>query len=195
MLQKLQLPYIKSQGYVNIRCSWILGCPAEVKLDEEQPDPNKGNQLMPTNAAFKKAFQELFPDELVPSVIGVACCAQFALSRAKIRERPLEDYKRYRQWLLHTPLEDSVSGRIFEYSWHIIFGKQHRHCPNAKDCYCNVFGLCNLECGADDLCAERWKLPPYSTLPKGWPEIGWDGETRGPDELKILQNVSISPAI
>ena len=193
MLQKLQLPYIVSQGYANIRCSWVLGCPAEVKLDEEEgEDPNRKDQ--PTRAALKKAFQELFPDELVPTALGTACCAQFAVSREKIRERPVEDYKRYRQWLIDTPHEDAISGRVFEYSWHIIFGKRHTHCPNAKECYCNLFGLCNLECGTVERCEERWPFPPYSTLPQGWPSVGWEGETRDAKALQILQNAAISPA-
>ena len=36
MLRRLQLPFLEEQGYVNIRCAWSLGCPAEIKpLAEE----------------------------------------------------------------------------------------------------------------------------------------------------------------
>jgi hypothetical protein len=193
MLRGLQLPYIISQGYANIRCVWTLGCPSEIKFDK-QIDLNGEDDLRPTQTAYKQSFQELFPGEPIPASVGVACCAQFAVTREKIRERPLEDYKHYRQWLLDTPLDDSVSGRIFEYSWHIIFGKPYTHCPNAKECYCNIFGLCNLECDGEDKCGERWPYPPYSSLPKGWPIIGWDGKSRGPDVLESLKNVAISSA-
>jgi hypothetical protein len=193
MLKGLQLPYIISQGYANIRCVWGPGCPYEIKIDE-QIFPDKNDDLWPTQAAYKQAFQELFPGEAIPPSVGVACCAQFAVTREKIRERPLDDYKRYRQWLLDTPLDDSTSGRIFEYSWHIIFGKPYTHCPNAKECYCNIFGLCNLDClgGGEDICGEVWPYPPFSTLPKGWPTIGWDGESRSPDDLEALRNAAIS---
>jgi hypothetical protein len=193
MLKRLQLPYIISQGYANIRCVWAPGCLYEIKLDE-QIYPSKDDKLRPTQAAYKQAFQEPFPGEPIPKSVDVACCAQFAVTREKIHERPLEDYKRYRQWLLDTPLDDSVSGRIFEYSWHIIFGKPYTHCPNAKECYCNLFGLCNLDCGGEgeEKCGERWPYPPAATLPKVWPTIGWDGESRGPDALEGLRNVTIS---
>lgn len=194
MLQSLQLPYIISQGYANLRCVWTLGCPAELRL--EQPSnadhPADVTATATTRAAYPQAFQELFPGEPVPSVVGVACCAQFAVTRAKIRERPLADYQRYRQWLLDTPLDDQVSGRVLEYSWHMIFGKSPVHCPTAQECYCNTFGLCHLECKTQDKCGERWPFPPYSTLPRGWPTIGWDGQSRDQRVLADLLHVAIS---
>lgn len=138
---------------------------------------------------------ELFPGQPVPQEIGVSCCAQFSVTREKVLERPKSDYEHYRQWLLRTPLKDALSGRVMEYSWHseisclqwpfaptdffaVIFGKEPVHCPSAKDCYCNVFGLCNLTCYSDYNCDGRYILPPFSTLPKGWPEVGWDGKPR-----------------
>lgn len=57
----------------------------------------------------------------MPERVGVPCCSQFALSREKIHERPLEDYIWVRQWLLDSPLDASITGRIFEYSWHSKF--------------------------------------------------------------------------
>lgn len=50
-------------------------------------------------------------------------------------------------------------------------------CPNAADCYCNLYGLCDLQC-RKDACRGRYDLPPYSSLPEGWPEVGWEGEWR-----------------
>lgn len=54
------------------------------------------------------------------------------------------------------------------------------HCPDAAECYCNVFGLCNLDCVGPDSCEGRYILPPYSTLPLGWPYKGWEGEDQDP---------------
>jgi hypothetical protein len=61
---------------------------------------------------------ELFPGVEVPEVVGTPCCSQFALSKAKIRKRSLEQYIRLRRWLMETELEAGISGRILEYSWH-----------------------------------------------------------------------------
>jgi hypothetical protein len=60
----------------------------------------------------------------------------------------------------------------------VIFGKPPVHCPSAKDCYCKVFGICNLECPDQGSCKGRYTLPPYSSLPNGWPYVGWDGKER-----------------
>lgn len=118
MLQNLQLPYLVAQGYLNLRCVWILGCPSEIR-------PQSAKKLLPgaderakTEVAYGDAFTELFPRMPLPEVVAASCCAQFALTAEKVRERPRADYVRYRKWLLDTTLPDSVSGRIFEYMWH-----------------------------------------------------------------------------
>jgi len=191
LLQNLQLPYIISEGYVNLRCVWAFGCPSELRLNLDQH--NEADRAFKTPQAYPQAFQELFPGEKVPSAVGVACCSQFALTSERIRERPLEDYQRYRQWLLDTPLENYTSGRVFEYSLHIIFGRPPVHCPSAKDCYCNAFGLCNLECEGDNRCGERWPFPPHARLPKEWPMIGWDREIRDQESLELLRHVATPP--
>ena len=119
VLSRLRFPYIREAGFVNLRCAWVLGCPAEIKPLIDSSREMDGDQV---TAAYKQAyqaeFQLLFPGVNVPETIGAACCAQFVVTREKIRERPKSDYLRYRKWILDTKLEDGVSGRILEYSWH-----------------------------------------------------------------------------
>jgi hypothetical protein len=222
MLRRFQLPYLESEGYVNIRCAWMLGCPAEIKpLDEE----GEHREAVHAGGDYKQSFQHLFPGKEVPREVGVSCCAQFAATKEKIKERPKSEYERYRQWIMDTELSDSISGRVLEYSWHsmlplrpcfripwrvdealfqstesftirtfadliyflVIFGKPPVHCPSTKECYCKTFGLCNLSCPTERECEGRYTLPPFSTLPKGWPYVGWDHEDRqraGPEDPK-----------
>jgi hypothetical protein len=33
-------------------------------------------------------------------------------------------------------------------------------------------------CTEDSCGVERYTLPPFSTLPEGWPVVGWDKEQR-----------------
>lgn len=115
MLRHFQLPYLEEQGYVNIRCAWSLGCPAEIKPLAEE---GEHREAVHAGGDYKKAFQTLFPDKEVPKEVGVSCCAQFAATKEKIRERKREEYVRYREWLMGTDLADSISGRVLEYSWH-----------------------------------------------------------------------------
>jgi hypothetical protein len=118
MLRHFQLPYLGSEGYVNIRCAWSLGCPAEIKPLAEE---GEHREAVHAGGAYKQAFQHLFPGQEVPESVGVSCCAQFAATGDKIRERERSEYVRYRKWIMETELGDSISGRVMEYSWHSKF--------------------------------------------------------------------------
>ncbi|KAH6849869.1 hypothetical protein B0I37DRAFT_99349 [Chaetomium sp. MPI-CAGE-AT-0009] len=124
-LRNLNLDYVQSSGYVNLRCVQVLGCPVEIRphLDaatEWARSIGAGSDGRPLTAKeiYKQAFEELMPGVEVPQKVGVSCCSQFAVSREAIRSRSREDYIRWRDWLLETPLADDLSGRVFEYLWH-----------------------------------------------------------------------------
>ena len=76
LLQSLQLSHIHSQGYANLRCCWVLGCPVEMRPNREKEDPARGASVKATEDAYSKAFMELFPGDPVPNEVGVGCCAQ-----------------------------------------------------------------------------------------------------------------------
>jgi hypothetical protein len=118
-LRHLDLSYIQQVGYVNLRCAWDNGCPAEIfpTSDEQYVPPAFWGGIF-TNQTYGDAFQELFPGWEVPEVVGAPCCAQFAATRDAILRHPREDYVRWREWILRTPLVDELSGRVFEYAWH-----------------------------------------------------------------------------
>lgn len=122
MLERLQMPYVKEQGCVNLRCVWTIGCPAEIhpvqEEDHRQAVADSEFESMRAGAYYKQAFQILFPGLPVPDVVGASCCAQFAVTRDTVLKRPRSDYERYRRWLLETELDDDLSGRVMEYPWH-----------------------------------------------------------------------------
>ena len=131
MLRHLQLPYLKQEGYVNIRCAWSLGCPNEIRPYEEE---GEHREAVHAGGDYRQAFQHLFPGVDVPEAVGVSCCAQFAATKEKIRERKKADYVRYRDWIVDTKLPDSISGRVLEYSWHsksLLFAIRDPRCPHA----------------------------------------------------------------
>jgi hypothetical protein len=113
----LQTSFVQSAGYVNLRCALKWGCPAQLEpalLTREKTI----NTLQPAEMGYPFEFTNLFPGVELPGVVGVPTGNQFAVSRDKILERPREDYIKYRQWLMKTPLEDDVVNEILEYSWH-----------------------------------------------------------------------------
>lgn len=157
-IKDLDLNFVKSTGYANLRCAWAIGCPNELEparyLQERPEDTDH-----PTAMEYPDRFMELFPGVKLPDIVAVPCCSQFAVSRQRIRDRPVEDYIRYRNWLLNTTLPTDVSGRIFEYAWHsmflhlltanhadvlVIFGKTPQHCIDPRVCYCQTYSYCNM---------------------------------------------------
>lgn len=203
-LRNFQFSHLQSEGYVNLRCVWTIGCPSEIRPHDDAGQMAPEGKEPTAKGVYKQSFQELWPGRPVPDVVAVSCCSQFAVTRDTIRKRPREDYIGFRRWLVDTKLEDSLSGRVFEFSWHstlslacttrpplvwncsgdhrsnatlVIFGKEAVHCPSARDCYCKVFGLCDMQC-SDSTCDGRYVLPKFSTLPQGWPRVDWDGKPR-----------------
>jgi hypothetical protein len=90
-LSRLRLPFVKAQGYVNLRCVWTLGCPAEIRPLKEYIAPASDNAEVSEEARagafYNPAFEELFPGVPVPEVIGASCCAQFAVTAEKTRSQ------------------------------------------------------------------------------------------------------------
>ena len=124
-LRHLKLDHVQASGYVNLRCVLILGCPVEIRphtdeasAEERANGVSSSGSPLTAKQIYKQAFEELMPGVEVPQEVGVSCCSQFAVSREAVYNRPREDYVRWRDWLLETPLADDLSGRVFEYMWH-----------------------------------------------------------------------------
>lgn len=135
-LRNLNLDYVQASGYVNLRCVWTLGCPAEIRPHADAASDRDRSLGVSSSGApltarevYKQAFEELMPGAEVPQSVGVSCCSQFAVSRETIWSRPREDYARWRDWLLKTPLADDLSGRVFEYMWHSEYSTTRRASP------------------------------------------------------------------
>lgn len=76
-----------------------------------------------TKSAWKtEPNLETLLDMSMPHVISTPCCASFIVSRERIIMRPKATYKVLQQWLMDTDMDNHFSGRIMEYTWHILFG-------------------------------------------------------------------------
>ncbi|KAF2467878.1 uncharacterized protein BDR25DRAFT_266319 [Lindgomyces ingoldianus] len=136
-IKALHIDFIQKTGYANLRCILNPGCPAEIQpfRPDEELSP-----LKPQERAMVDAWAELFGNDNVPQVLAAPCCAQFAVSREQVLKRPKEEYERFLKWLLDTPLNDYTSGRVFEYLWHVIFGRESVFCPDMEQCYRDLYG-------------------------------------------------------
>lgn len=102
-----------------------------------EEDVNKQEETI-----LARCWTELFPLEPIPKVLSQPCCAQFAISKDRIRSLPLARYVFFRDWVLKTPLSDYISGRVWEYVWQFVFTGQHVVCPAEHVCYCDGYGVC-----------------------------------------------------
>lgn len=141
LLQNFRFDNLKKVGYANLRCVWVLGCPAEIRPIKDEA-PAKEGEPIHARHVYKAAFQELFPSLEIPEEVGVTCCSQFAVRRETIHLRPRAEYVRFREWLIVSALGDDLSGRVLEYSWHSTFNAHpqlltnkltfHRHLWQAR---------------------------------------------------------------
>ena len=151
ILNNLHLESVARLGYVNLRCRLEPGCPTSVNMFEPSAEDIKSKDA---RAYFVDFYMELFGvsrDE-VPKHLGHTCCAQFAVTRERIRARPKKDYERMRHWMTDSSVNITDShggGWVFEMVWHIIFGMEVVYCPNFKQCRCDLFGWCGAECPAE----------------------------------------------
>ena len=137
MIRRLSPERVTREGYMSMRCQWSPGCPDWMHPGETNQNATKKEEVL-----IAKAWAELFPMDPVPDILAAPCCAQFAVSRGRMQAIPKATYVYYRDWLLHTPLKDFVSGRIWEYMWQYIFTGEASFCPIEHICYCDGFGVC-----------------------------------------------------
>lgn len=140
-IQSLSDERVTREGYFNARCHHDPGCPDWLHLDrpEEEWDLVKKNE---ERYFTSDLWHELHPGVPPPASLSQPCCAQFAVSRDRIRTRPLAQYQRYRRWLLDTDWPDEISGRLMEYTWQYIFAGTSEFCPAVNICYCDGYGVC-----------------------------------------------------
>ncbi|KAG2019559.1 hypothetical protein GB937_005108 [Aspergillus fischeri] len=154
-LRNLRLEAVAAQGYVNLRCEHEPGCPTNVHpWSPTQIDIDKKD----IRAYFPQVYQTLFGvgKEHVPEHIGNVCCAQFAVSRERILQRPKRDYERMLAWAAETDLTDSFGvGWVFEKVWHVVFGMEDIYCPRFEQCRCDVYGWCGPLANGETLQAVR----------------------------------------
>lgn len=169
MLQRFNTQHLVREGYVNMRCHPFPGCTTGLDLTIT---PTVNSSESATIASILQNIATLFPGSTQPpDEVAVGCCAQFGVTAGTIRQIPRKRYEELRQWLLDTPLSDQISGRVMEYMWHsmisshfflsftwfhsladkcditsVLFGKPARHCPDPQQCYCEVYGRCDLNC-------------------------------------------------
>lgn len=137
LLRRLSPARVVREGYMNLRCNWGPGCPDWMHPGAIEENASKQEEIM-----LARAWGEIFLDDPIPPVLAQPCCAQFAVSRDRILAIPKARFVYYRDWMLRTELSDYISGRVWEYLWHVVFTGENISCPAENVCYCDGYGIC-----------------------------------------------------
>ncbi len=129
-LRALRIPFVQSNGYVNLRCNWNPGCKEAHRYNKHVTPDVWRDVFAGTSTASKFSSNSTIPSRIEKrehsqgseGQVGAACCAQFAVSRERVLQRPMSDYQQFRQWVVDTTMSDAQSGRVMEFLWHVIFG-------------------------------------------------------------------------
>ncbi|EDN96406.1 hypothetical protein SS1G_01332 [Sclerotinia sclerotiorum 1980 UF-70] len=182
---------LREYGYHNLKCDWSLSTCRSEAVPQGSLETSMQASLQPwdkravSDAAFPKALKVLFGEGKQLSrtdVVRSQCCAQFVVSRESIWKHDREEYVALRQWLLNAngaPRDDKVAGRILSYLWHVLFMEQEgvengtvdleklnrQACPSAEQCYCKLYGKCDLDCRMKGSCQGQYRLPRDMKLP------------------------------
>jgi hypothetical protein len=138
---KLQIPFIQTSGYANLHCPTQK---SRTTCNNKVLEPVKPSyELRTLEAKIPDVWREWFGNRTeVPDRIATVLGAQFAVSRAQVQNRGVEEYLKIWTWLNKTIMDDDSSGLVFEYMWHIVFGKEAIFCPERKRCQCELYGRC-----------------------------------------------------
>lgn len=142
----LNLTTVRRRGYQNFRCdSSFIGCTLTIPLGAMQRAKELPNTELIVGTMQQEVLEGIYDVWPVwfggprPEEVGAACCAQFAVTKETVHRRTKEEYQKYRQWLIETPLTDDLSGRVIERVWHVIFGMPVMMCEPQEECICEVY--------------------------------------------------------
>jgi hypothetical protein len=140
-IPKLQIPFIQTSGYASLHCPTHK---SRTTCNNKVLEPVKPSyELRTLEAKIPDVWREWFGNRTeVPDRIATVLGAQFAVSRAQVQNRGVEEYLKIWTWLNKTIMDDDSSGLVLEYMWHIVFGKEAIFCPERERCQCELYGRC-----------------------------------------------------
>lgn len=126
-LTRLKPDTVVKQGYVSPRC--LPGCENVIEFSGDVA-PMADLATAARDVQLASLLREFYRDEKtgerlpLPKKIAAPCCAQFAVSKQKVRERGLDTWKKLREWLIETDVQGDHAGRLLEWTWHLWFGME-----------------------------------------------------------------------
>lgn len=138
-LNHIDLREVQRRGFLNLRVTWGFGCQTGA-INTTRVNEESGS--LPEQKEMQEAFRANFNIYDIPEILATPCCSQIAVTKERILSVPKEQYKHHIDWLMHTPLQDSISGRTWEHMWQYLFLGKAIDCPIEHRAYCRLYHIC-----------------------------------------------------
>ena len=138
-LNHLDLREVQRRHFLNLRVTWGLGC-SSGSINTTRANEESGGA--PEQKEMQEAFRANFNIYDIPEILATPCCSQIAVTKERIRSVPREQYMHHIEWILNTPLKDSISGRTWEHMWQYLFLGKAIDCPLEHKAYCRLYHIC-----------------------------------------------------
>ncbi|KAF1839149.1 hypothetical protein BDW02DRAFT_514881 [Decorospora gaudefroyi] len=136
-IRRLQVPFIQSSGFA------ILNCPStETCNNLARPFRSPSHELRTLEVSMPKVWVRVFGNITMAEELATPPSTEFAVSRAQVQKRDVEEYLRAWTWLNRTIMDDDSAGFVLEYLWPIIFGRAPVFCPEFEKCECSLYDKC-----------------------------------------------------
>ncbi|EJT79783.1 hypothetical protein GGTG_04866 [Gaeumannomyces tritici R3-111a-1] len=193
VLQRIDMNHILKYGYTNLRVSWMSGCPDWINTTISAKDSGKKEEPLVKQAWIDNFAAKGAAHRSAPEILGVPCCNQFAVTRAAMQRNKKAQYDRSLEWLQTTPLDDTLSGRVWEHMFHYMFTGKAVECPLERKAYCSLYRICLDQddwrtysaAVEEDLKLRLSLISPYAVVWRPW--WGWHFTRR----LETLGNTII----
>lgn len=141
-LSRLQTPFIQASGFANLECPTQIS--AMTCNGKSLITATPSYEIRTMEANITTVWHAWFGEKIAtPEVFATVLGAEFAVSKAQVRKRSVEDYVKYWTWLNNTIMDDDSAGLVFEFLWHVVFGKEAVFCPERQRCECDLYGQCD----------------------------------------------------
>lgn len=126
-IRALNLTALDEENYISFRCGNQQGCEKQPYLDTQHVNWSGEAGLC--------HFWKTITGERCPRYVGYKCCAQFAVTRQAVLARSKAQWTKARAPLMGPdPVDNWLTGMLYEKVWHMLFGAPSEHCPSQERC-------------------------------------------------------------
>ncbi|KAF7571350.1 DUF3431 domain-containing protein [Pyrenophora tritici-repentis] len=129
-IPKLRARSIQSSGFAPLKCPEVEMCEKLVHPFRSPP-----YEIRTLDEPMGNVWKQIFGDaKMGGEDLAASPSAEFAVSKAQVQKRSVDEYLKAWTWLNRTPMDDDSAGLVLEYLWPFLFGRDALFCPDFKEC-------------------------------------------------------------